>query len=141
MGCFVRGDKNSMGCYVRGDKNSIGCFVWGGKKWHGMFCPAPCKLHMTAIYSKWTFIFLNRNRLFVILNHVNSQNKTLFQLLSICCLSAILKSRISRCFKSRQISCQNTTLYPGKNAPLFPPLFWWESKARHIHSTTGTPQR
>ena len=21
MGCFVRGDKNSMGCYVRGDKS------------------------------------------------------------------------------------------------------------------------
>ena len=31
MGCYVRGDKNSMGCYVRGDKNSIGCFVRGGK--------------------------------------------------------------------------------------------------------------
>ena len=31
MGCFVRGDKNSMGCYVRGDKNSMGCFVRGGK--------------------------------------------------------------------------------------------------------------
>ena len=31
MGCYVRGDKNSMGCYVRGDKNSMGCFVRGGK--------------------------------------------------------------------------------------------------------------
>ena len=31
MGCFVRGDKNSMGCFVRGDKNSMGCFVQGGK--------------------------------------------------------------------------------------------------------------
>ena len=31
MGCFVRGDKNSMGCFVRGDKNSMGCFVRGGK--------------------------------------------------------------------------------------------------------------
>ena len=31
MGCFVRGDKNSMGCYVRGDKNSMRCFVRGGK--------------------------------------------------------------------------------------------------------------
>ena len=31
MGCYVRGDKNSMGCYVRGDKNSMGCFVRAGK--------------------------------------------------------------------------------------------------------------
>ena len=31
MGCYVRGDKNSMGCYVRSDKNSMGCFVRGGK--------------------------------------------------------------------------------------------------------------
>ena len=31
MGCYVRGDKNSMGCYVRGDKNNMGCFVRGGK--------------------------------------------------------------------------------------------------------------
>ena len=31
MGCYVRGDKNSMGCYVLGDKNSMGCFVRGGK--------------------------------------------------------------------------------------------------------------
>ena len=29
------------------------------------------KLDMTAIYSKWTFILLNRNRIFVILNHVS----------------------------------------------------------------------
>ena len=35
---------------------------------------------MTATYSKWTIILLNRNRLFVILNHVNSQTKSLLQL-------------------------------------------------------------
>ena len=29
MGCYVRGDKNSMGCYVRGDKNSMGCLNVG----------------------------------------------------------------------------------------------------------------
>ena len=110
------------------------------------------KLDMTAIYSKWKFILLNRNQLFVILNHINSQNKTLFNLLSLCCLSAILKSRISQYFKPRRISCQNTILYPGKNAPLFPHypgknaslfplLIWRESKAHHIHGTTGTLQR
>ena len=38
MGCFVRGDKNSMGCYVRGDKNSKGCFS-GVANLCGMFCP------------------------------------------------------------------------------------------------------
>ena len=38
------------------------------------------KLDMTEIYSKWAFILLKRNWLFVILNHVNSQNKTLLQL-------------------------------------------------------------
>ena len=31
MGCYARGDKNSMGYCVRGDKNSMGCFVRGGK--------------------------------------------------------------------------------------------------------------
>ena len=36
MGCYVRGDKNSMGCYVRGDKNSMGCFVRGGKSLWGV---------------------------------------------------------------------------------------------------------
>ena len=60
MGCFVRGDKNSMGCYVRGDKNSMGCFIRGGKslwdvlsggvkKWHGMFCPAPHPTLLLAV--------------------------------------------------------------------------------------------
>ena len=38
------------------------------------------KLNKTAIFYKWTFILLNRNQLFVILNQVNSQNKTLLQL-------------------------------------------------------------
>ena len=48
MGCYVRGDKNSMGCYVRGDKtawdhvlsgvaNLCGMFCLGCQK--GMFCP------------------------------------------------------------------------------------------------------
>ena len=33
------------------------------------------KLNMTAIYSKWTIILRNRNRLFVILYHVNSSSE------------------------------------------------------------------
>ena len=37
MGCFVRGEKNSMGCYVRGEKNSMGCFVRGDKNSMGCF--------------------------------------------------------------------------------------------------------
>ena len=38
MGCYVWGDKNSMGCYVRADKNSMGCFVRGGKSlWDVLF--------------------------------------------------------------------------------------------------------
>ena len=51
------------------------------------------KLNMTAIYSKWTFILLNRKRLFVILNQYTARIKHFFNLLSICFLSAILKSR------------------------------------------------
>ena len=38
MGCYVRGDKNSMGCYVWGDKNSMGCFVLVANLC-GRFCP------------------------------------------------------------------------------------------------------
>ena len=59
MGCFVRGDKNSMGCYVRGDKNCMGCFVRGGKfLWdvlsgaakNGMGCFVPgCFVRLPAI--------------------------------------------------------------------------------------------
>ena len=56
------------------------------------------KLDMTAIYYKWTFILLNRNLLFIII--------------SICCLSAILKSGDTS--NHGKYPVKTPTLYLGK---------------------------
>ena len=77
---------------------------------------------------------------FFILNHVNSQNKTILQLtLDLLSFRHIeLKSSISRYFKSRQISCQNTTLYCGKTHRYFPCCFGRNQKPaypRHYWDT------
>ena len=43
MGCYVRGDKNSMGCYVRGDKTAWDVLS-GVANLCGMFCPGYQKM-------------------------------------------------------------------------------------------------
>ena len=95
---------------------------------------------MIAIYSKCTFILLNRKSI-IILNHVNSQNKTLLQLTLDLLFYRNLKSRIlrtsfpvktshyiavkphcyfSRCFGWNQKPGISTAL-PGHHGTLAPP--------------------
>ena len=106
------------------------------------------KLDMTAIYSKWKFILINRNRLFVILNHVNSLNKTLLQLtLDLLSFRHIKISHLAtlqipanilskHCTISRSNPVKTHTFSPavlaGIKSPAYPPRYWDTSKVKYF---------